>query len=174
MTAVENINSKICYAEGPQGQRVVIVPPRTQTEAQGQSTSCYYCCFGCMISVAIFCFLMGTYHIVIAIYQYTNLHHSLNYLGFIILASAALSVVFSILCWRKAGRVKAKRVLQYMHRDDPRGRRTSEEENQEEFGLRYERRAVPPEASQPYHTPPLQPLIPTGTSPGFTDQLPSS
>ncbi|XP_066968621.1 uncharacterized protein [Macrobrachium rosenbergii] len=179
---MDDTNSKMFYAEGPQGQRVVIVPPGIQTETKVQKLAWYYCCFIFTISVAFFCLLVGSVYAGIDISisnTFVREYGPLTSVGFIFLSIGVLFVVVSIICFRRAGRVKAKRVLQYMHRDDPGGRRTPEELHRDEYGIGYEMRAAAPDASQSYYrtyydTPPLQPLIPTGPSPEITGQLHSS
>ncbi|XP_064120333.1 uncharacterized protein LOC135224943 [Macrobrachium nipponense] len=118
-----------------------------------------------MVLAAIITFIVWIYYLAI------SLDYIINYYGrdldsgcYIILAIIVLFAVFGFLCWRKAESVKAKQVLQFMHKDDPEGRRSSEDRHLEEFVMRHERRAASPS----------QPLIHTGPSPGIPDERPLS
>ncbi|XP_064119347.1 uncharacterized protein LOC135224353 [Macrobrachium nipponense] len=171
MMANDDINSKIFYVEGPEGQRVVIVPPGVPIEEKAKKLACYYCCFIFMVLMAFICLLLGSVYAGIDISTANSMGHEygpLTSVGLIFLAICVFFIVVSIICFRRAGRTKANQVLQYMHRDDPWGRwATVARDREEYYGIGYERRAVAPNYSLSHDTPTLLPLNPTGHSPGL-------
>ncbi|XP_064120332.1 DNA-directed RNA polymerase II subunit RPB1-like [Macrobrachium nipponense] len=124
MSTVEYINRHIVYARGPEGQTVVIVPPRQVRPDKPVSCACRVC-VGCTAAVAAVCLLLGIVYGAIALavlgpHDFFSLNGRNEHSKLVSISLWLLGVggifLFILLCIHKCiERRKQKRRIRFMY-----------------------------------------------------------
>ncbi|XP_068241815.1 uncharacterized protein [Palaemon carinicauda] len=148
MTEIEDINRNITYMQGPQGQRVVVVPTKRESTKEEDDTAICCCCVIITIILATICIFLGTvYGSIMLSLRRTGTEHGSFYepmttAAIWLLAIGAFFVVISVCIFKYVGHMNKARRHRFMYRDNSGGHRIrtidTYEDNEGRFAIRAE------------------------------------